>query len=205
MCCLPIASGAGHSARQIAFNEISRQAILADPDWSRGDYYGSTAPERGLAVARMMGHVTYLSDHAMTQKFGRERQGSAHPSGLFPDLFEVESYLHHQGASFVQRFDANSLLYLTRAIDEFELFHPKKPLVWNAPQRPEFLVVSFTSDWLYPPEQSRDLAQQLTQNGFPVQSKTLSTPYGHDSFLIENPPFSELVGGFLREKYANKI
>jgi homoserine O-acetyltransferase len=201
-CCLPIASTSAHSARQIAFNEISRQAILADPLWRGGDYYDSEAPERGLAVARMMGHVTYLSDHAMTRKFGRERQITPHPSGLFPDLFEMESYLHHQGASFVRRFDANSLLHLTRAIDDFELFPPGPMSHVSTPNPPEFLVISFDSDWLYPPVQSVELSRQLHLRGYLVRHEMLSIPYGHDSFLIENPEFSSLVEGFLREQSA---
>jgi homoserine O-acetyltransferase len=198
--CLPIATCAAHTAMQIAFNEIGRQAIITDPNWSNGEYSESSFPTHGLAVARMVGHVTYLSEQAMTRKFGRRRQVNA------PDAsqFSVESYLHHQGVSFVKRFDPNSYLYLTRAIDEFDLLENKPPEQALRKVRSRFLVISFSSDWLYPPAQSRELVRQLKRAGVAVTYINLETEYGHDSFLIENPPFAEVIRHFLNGEHTPK-
>ncbi len=196
--CIPIATCLAHRASQIAFNEVARRAIEQDPGWKKGRYSPSRPPRQGLAVARMIGHITYLSNHAMTEKFGRRRRPDRHPSGLFPDFFDVESYLRHQGESFVRRFDANSLLYLTKAADVFDLLERKNAL---ARVRAKFLIISFTSDWLYPPAQSRELARVLRRHGIDASHVNLPSLYGHDSFLVENPPFAALLGDFLRSHY----
>jgi len=187
--CAVAASAFAHSPMQIAFNEIARRAILADPAFAGGDYYPGPGPSAGLAVARMVGHVTYLSPESMEAKFGRRLHGSGR--------FEVENYLDHQGASFVRRFDANAFLALTRAIDRFDLFEdlPADRLLPGNPT--EFLVLSFASDWLYPPAQSAGIARAFRSHGLRVSETTLPTAYGHDSFLIKNPPLTEILRGFL--------
>jgi len=199
--CIPIATCMAHNAMQIAFNEVGRQAIMTDVNWRGGDYYEHPLPRHGLAVARMVGHVTYLSDFAMREKFGRRLQRPALPEDLFPDFFSVESYLHYQGESFVRRFDPNSYLYLTKALDRFDLLdgHPAQEVL--AKVRARFLVISFDSDWLYSPEQSRDLVRTLKRASVPTTYLNLSTPYGHDSFLIRNPEFSKAVNHFLAGEY----
>ncbi len=150
---LPIATTARHSAQQIAFNEVGRQAIMADPDWNGGNYYDRRPPARGLAVARMVGHITYMSDESMREKFGRRLRAS--------DEFEVESYLKYRGYKFVDRFDANSYIYITRAMDAYDLTqHGSLPSLFeNIATR--FLVISFTSDWLYPSYQSLEIVSAL--------------------------------------------
>jgi homoserine O-acetyltransferase len=198
--CVPIATCTAHSAMQIAFNEVGRRAIMADPDWNGGEYAESRFPSHGLAVARMVGHVTYLSELAMTRKFGRRRQANASDA----NQFSVESYLDHQGSSFVKRFDPNSYLYLTRAIDEFDLFGTAAPTEVLRGVQARFLVISFSSDWLYPPVQSRELVRQLKRAGIAVTYLNLETDYGHDSFLIENPPFADVLGHFLNGEHAPK-
>ena len=196
--CIPIATCTAHNAMQIAFNEIGRRAIITDPNWNGGDYSENRLPAHGLAVARMVGHVTYLSELAMARKFGRRRQ----PEAGHADQFSVESYLHHQGETFVKRFDPNSYLYLTRAIDEFDLFEnaPAEEVLRRVQAR--FLVVSFSSDWLYPPVQSRELVRQLKRTGHAATYLNLEAEYGHDSFLIENPPFADVLRHFLNGEYV---
>ena len=193
--CVPIATCLSHGAMQIAFNEIGRHAILSDPNWHGGNYSEAHPPAHGLSVARMVGHVTYLSEFSMTHKFGRQRQPET--SAGSKDQFSIESYLHHQGQSFVKRFDPNSYLYLTRALDRFDLFENQPPDAVLKRIRARFLVVSFSSDWLYPPAQSRELVRLLKRANIPVTYVNLDTEYGHDSFLIENPPFANLVRDFL--------
>jgi homoserine O-acetyltransferase len=199
--CVPIATCVSHNAMQIAFNEIGRRAILADPDWNGGNYTAERRPRHGLAVARMVGHVTYLSEYAMTRKFGRKRQPQINPAEAEAALFAVESYLDHQGKSFVSRFDPISYIYLTKALDQFELFgsHPAESVLRGVTAR--FLVISFASDWLYPPAQSRELVRLLKRARAVVTYINLETPYGHDSFLIENPEFSNVVGHYLENEY----
>jgi homoserine O-acetyltransferase len=197
--CIPIATCISHSAMQIGFNEIGRRAIITDPDWNGGDYPIDRRPLHGLAVARMIGHVTYLSEFSMSHKFGRQR-----PSPGINDaeaVFSVESYLHHQGQSFVKRFDPNSYLYLTRAVDQFDLFESKSAEAVLRRVGAHFLVISFVSDWLYPPAQARELVRQLKRENIPVSYVNLDTPYGHDSFLIENPAFAGIVNHFLDNEY----
>jgi homoserine O-acetyltransferase/O-succinyltransferase len=197
-CLVPIATCLAHRAAQIAFNEIARHAISHDPHWKDGHYPPSRPPRRGLEVARMIGHITYLSNDSMTRKFGRRRREERHPSGLFEHFFDVESYLHHQGESFVKRFDANSLIYLTKAADVFDLLDRKAELKHV---RAKTLVISFVSDWLYTPAQSRDITRALKRHGVEAQHVNLPSKYGHDSFLVENPEFSAVLGDFLRAEY----
>lgn len=198
-CFVPIATCLAHRATQIAFNEIARHAISQDPNWKDGYYTPSRPPRRGLALARMIGHITYLSNDSMTRKFGRRRRQERHPSGLFEAFFDVESYLHHQGESFVKRFDANSLIFLTKAADIFDLLDRKAELKQI---RAKCLVISFASDWLYTPAQSRDIARVLKRHGVDARHVNLASRYGHDSFLVENPEFSALLGSFLNDEYT---
>jgi homoserine O-acetyltransferase len=204
--CIPIATCMAHSAMQIAFNEIGRQAIMTDPHWHGGFYYDKpTRPEHGLAVARMVGHVTYLSEYSMHKKFGRNLQRPPQPEDLFPEFFSVESYLQHQGESFVKRFDPNSYLYITKALDRFDLLENRPVREVFKPVKARFLVISFESDWLYPPAQSRELVKHLKRSNLQVTYLNLNTPYGHDSFLIKNPEFSRAVSQFLAVEYRNML
>jgi len=199
--CIPIATCISHTAMQIAFNEISRRAILTDPGWNDGNYSEDRRPVHGLAVARMVGHVTYLSEFAMTHKFGRKRQKENDSNGDETASFSVESYLYHQGQSFVKRFDPNSYLYLTKAIDQFDLFENGPAPEILRRMRAHFLVISFASDWLYPPTQSRELVRLLKRAGIPVTYINLGTEYGHDSFLIENPAFASVMRHYLENEH----
>jgi homoserine O-acetyltransferase/O-succinyltransferase len=199
--CIPIACCLAHNAMQIAFNEVGRQAIMTDVNWREGRYYGRPLPRHGLAVARMVGHVTYLSDYAMHEKFGRRLQRPALPEDLFPDFFSVESYLQYQGESFVKRFDPNSYLYLTKALDRFDLLNQRPAREVFGPVQARFLVISFDSDWLYAPEQSRELVRLLKRANLPTTYLNLTTPYGHDSFLIRNQEFSRAINHFLTGEY----
>jgi len=194
---IPLATTMRHSAQAIAFNEIARQAIMADPKWNMGEY-GDNPPELGLAVARMIGHVTYLSDQAMRRKFGRRLQGRQGFSFHFESDFQVESYLHHQGTKFVRRFDANSLLYLTKAADYFDLTGSDQgSLGALAGADIRFLVISFTSDWLYPTYQSREMVHALKREGLDVSFCEIEADCGHDAFLLENERLAKMVRGFL--------
>jgi homoserine O-acetyltransferase len=190
---LPIATTARHSAQQIAFNEVGRQAIMADPDWKEGNYYGHRPPARGLSVARMVGHITYMSDESMRQKFGRRLRT--------PDKFEVESYLHHRGSQFVDRFDANSYLYITRAMDSYDLTQRGTLPSLFEKIRTRFLVISFTSDWLYPSYQSLEIVSALRSRNCDVAYCNLTSNYGHDAFLVEVNEQAELVRGFLASTF----
>lgn len=201
---IPLATTTCHSAQAIAFNEIARQAIMADPAWNNGDYYDGSGPSHGLAVARMIGHVTYLSDEAMREKFGRR----LHSSTLHFDFtgdFQVESYLHHQGQKFVHRFDANSLLYITKAADYFDLERGGHNLLINeALADVPFLVLSFTSDWLYPTYQSREIVAALKKNGSDVSFCEIEAQWGHDAFLLPNKRLDGLISGFLDRVYRER-
>jgi len=200
-CCIPIATCMAHTAMQIAFNEVGRQAIITDPNWNRGYYTDKHRPEHGLAVARMVGHVTYLSEFAMKTKFGRHLQRETQPEDLFPEFFRVESYLQHQGESFVKRFDPNSYLYITKALDRFDLLDKRPPAEVFKNVKARFFVVSFESDWLYPPAQARELVKALKRSNAVVTYLNLETPYGHDSFLIHNPEFARALHNFLTSEY----
>ncbi len=199
-----MASTANESAQAIAFNEVGRQAIMQDPAWNNGDYAREGGPRVGLAIARMMAHITYLSDAGMDRKFGRRKRESAGgESYTFDAQFEVESYLRHQGQSFINRFDANSYLYITRAIDQFDPARAFGSLEKAfAPVQAESLVVGFTSDWLFPPEQNRSIALALLRAGKRASYAELSTDLGHDSFLLESSDLYALVRGFLERSEA---
>jgi homoserine O-acetyltransferase len=197
---LAIATTARHSAQNIAFHEVGRQAIMADPDWREGSYYGEGAsPDAGLAVARMAAHITYLSEEGLTEKFGRRLQDRDAKTFGFDADFQVESYLRHQGTGFTQRFDANSYLYITRAMDYFDLAEEHGGLLATAfsGSSARFCVVSFDSDWLYPTAESRHLVHALNAAGAPVSFVELSAPFGHDSFLLDVPALDRVIEGFL--------
>ena len=195
-----IASTARHSAQNIAFHEVGRQAIMADPRWNNGAYYGREAPAAGLAVARMAAHITYLSEAGLTEKFGRRLQDRDAKSFGFDADFQVESYLRYQGLSFVDRFDANSYLYITRAMDYFDLAEAHDGVLAKAfaGTKARFCLISFDSDWLYPTAESRRVVHALNAAGAAASFVELSSPFGHDSFLLESPEMNRIVDGFLR-------
>ncbi len=195
---IPIAATAKHSAQQIAFNEVGRQAIMADPAWRGGKYYSGVPPARGLAVARMVGHITYMSDASMRDKFGRRLRGKDAFGFDFSVDFEVESYLRYRGQQFVERFDANSYLYITKAMDYFDLTAagPSLSDVFRETQT-RFLVLSFTSDWLYPTYQSLEIVDALRARNADVAFCELTSSYGHDAFLVDAGEQAEIVRGFL--------
>ncbi len=200
---IPIAATSRHSAQQIAFNEVGRQAIMADTDWNSGEYYDGPKPARGLAVARMVGHITYMSDASMREKFGRRLRGKNEFGFDFSVDFEVESYLRYRGSKFVERFDANSYLYISKAMDYFDLSAGHSSLgdaLGKTAAR--FLVLSFTSDWLYPSYQSLEIVRALRSRNRDVAYCELTSNYGHDAFLVDVKEESELVRGFLASTYA---
>lgn len=197
---IPVATTMRHSALAIAFNEVARQAVMSDPRWNKGNYYGGECPDLGLAIARMIGHVTYLSDEAMRRKFGRRLQNKNNLSYGFDVDFMVESYLRYQGSKFVKRFDANSLLYITKAADYFDLVErepPAKSLNDIHGAAVKFLVISYTSDWLYPTYQAKELIQALKRANLDVSFCEIEADAGHDAFLIPDERLGSLVGGFL--------
>ncbi|HOB75161.1 MAG TPA: homoserine O-acetyltransferase [Phycisphaerae bacterium] len=195
---IPIATTARLNAQSIAFDAVGRNAILADPHFANGQYHGGPAPERGLAIARMVGHITYLSEQGMHAKFGRQLRNSDRYSYDFNSEFSVETYLDHQGEIFVERFDANSYLYITKAVDYYDLvahYGTLEKAFANVQAR--FLVISFSSDWLFTPAQSRQMVDALLANGKDVSYSEVNSPYGHDAFLLEPEVLGRLVGGFL--------
>jgi homoserine O-acetyltransferase len=196
---IPIASTARHSAQQIAFNEVGRQAVMADPDWAQGNYEDSKPPSRGLAVARMVGHITYMSDASMRQKFGRRLRDKDAFGFDFSADFEVESYLRYRGSQFVTRFDANSYLYITKAMDYFDLAagHASLSAAFER-TKARFLLLSFTSDWLYPTYQSLEIVSALRTRNIDAAFCELTSEYGHDAFLVETKEQSEMITGFLK-------
>jgi homoserine O-acetyltransferase len=197
---IPIAAAARHSAQNIAFHEVGRQAIMADPDWCDGNYLQQgTRPHRGLAVARMAAHITYLSEPALHQKFGRNLQNRDTVTYGFDADFQVESYLRHQGSTFVDRFDANSYLYITRAMDYFDLAAENGGVLANAFRgtRTRFCVVSFTSDWLFPTSESRAVVHALNAVAANVSFVEIKSDKGHDAFLLDEPEFHATLTGFL--------
>ena len=198
---LPIATGARHSSQNIAFHEVGRQAVMADPDWRGGRYIeAGTRPEKGLAVARMAAHITYLSEVALHRKFGRNLQDREALTFGFDADFQIESYLRHQGMSFVDRFDANSYLYMTRAMDYFDLAADHGGRLADAFRNPgtRFCLVSFTSDWLFPTEESRSIVHALNAAGASVSFVEIETDRGHDAFLLDEPELFAAIDGFLR-------
>ncbi|GGN54245.1 homoserine O-acetyltransferase [Novosphingobium indicum] len=201
---LVLASTARHSAQNIAFHEVGRQAIMADPEWQEGNYYHADegrGPEKGLSVARMAAHITYLSEEGLTAKFGRRLQDREQKTFGFDADFQIESYLRYQGLSFTGRFDANSYLYITRAMDYFDLAEEHGGRLANAfcQSKARFCLVSFDSDWLYPTSDSRNVVKALNAAGLPVSFVELSAPFGHDSFLLEVPALDHVVEGFLNQ------
>ena len=202
---IPIATTARHSAQQIAFNEVGRQAIMADLDWNEGNYYGTKPPARGLAVARMVGHITYMSDDSMREKFGRRFQDKDEALPDFSKVFEVESYLRYRGSQFVDRFDANSYLYITKAMDFFDIANGHGSLAAGLERATaRFLVMSFTSDWLYPTYQSLEIVSALRGRNRDVAFCELPSNYGHDAFLVDVGEQTELVRGFLASTFRSK-
>lgn len=197
---LPIATGARHTSQNIAFHEVGRQAVMADPDWCGGRYLEeSKRPEKGLAVARMAAHITYLSEAALHRKFGRNLQDRERLTFGFDADFQIESYLRHQGMTFVDRFDANSYLYMTRAMDYFDLAEEHGGLLAEAFRNTEtrFCLISFTSDWLFPTEESRRVVHALNAAGASVSFVEIETDKGHDAFLLDEPEFHGAVRGFI--------
>jgi homoserine O-acetyltransferase len=199
-CVIPIATALKHSPQQIAFNEVGRQSVMADPAWNSGNYYGGPAPERGLAVARMIGHITYMSDRSMEEKFSRRLKEKDHRFKFTAD-FEVEGYLKYRGDSFVRRFDANSYLYLTKAIDHFEL-SGEQLISKHIPEDVRFLVIAFKSDWLYPSYQSEEIVRRLKARHIHATYCEINASYGHDSFLVEVREEAHLVKHFLDKVFA---
>ncbi|MBM3747119.1 MAG: alpha/beta fold hydrolase, partial [Acidobacteria bacterium] len=201
---IPIATTARHSAQQIAFDEVGRQAIMADPDWNEGNYYAGQPPARGLSVARMVGHITYMSDESMREKFGRRLRDKDRFGFDFSVDFEVESYLRYRGSQFVLRFDANSYLYITKALDYFDAAEGCGSLVEAfRPTQARFLVISFTSDWLYPSYQSLEIVKALRSLNRDVAYCELASNYGHDAFLVDIGEQTEVVRGFLANTFRS--
>ena len=201
-----IAGALKHLAQNIAFHEVGRQAIMSDPIWKNGKYFeNNEVPERGLSVARMIAHITYLSENAMHRKFGRKLQSRDIISFGFDADFQVESYLRYQGKSFVERFDANSYLYLTRAMDYFdhdETFRKNIEFSHNPNNHLKYLIVSFTSDWLFPTIESKMIVNQLNSLSREVSFLEIDTDKGHDSFLLEEPQLDDVIKGFLTNNFA---
>ena len=199
-CAMPLATGAKHSAQNIAFNEVGRQAIMADPDWLSGRYIDEgRVPRKGLGVARMAAHITYLSEAALQRKFGRNLQDREAPTFTFDADFQIESYLRHQGSSFVERFDANSYLYVTRAMDYYDLAADHGGVLAEAfrASRTRFCVMSFTSDWLFPTRDSRAVVHALNAAAANVSFVEIASDKGHDAFLLDEPEMFSTARGFL--------
>ncbi len=198
--CIVMASTSEHSAQQIAFNEVGRQAIVADPNWNGGDYEESTKPRKGLSIARMVGHITYLSDQVMRQKFGRKP-----PRGNIQNTdFAVGSYLIYQGESFVERFDANSYIYVTKALDHFSLGTGQELTKSLAHVKSRFLILAYSSDWLYPSYQSKEIVKALEVNAIPVAFCEINSKEGHDSFLLPSEDQTRVIRGFLENTEKNQ-
>jgi len=196
---IPIATNYRHSAQQIALHEVGRRAVMSDPDWQAGDYYGKSIPARGLAVARMIGHISYMSEKSMDEKFGRKLFEKGELGYDFGSSdFEVENYLRYRGDSFVQRFDANAYLYLTKAIDYFDLTEGTGDLITTFRETTaKFLVIAFASDWLYPSYQMKEIVRALKANDIDVSDIVINSDYGHDAFLIEDKGQTHLIKNFL--------
>jgi len=200
----PIASTSSHNAQQIALNELARQAIMSDPLWNKGNYYkDKKIPKNGLAVARMAAHITYMSDKGLQERFGRKLQEKKDYKFTFDADFQIESYLRHQGNVFVDRFDANSYLYISRAMDYFDLSKQFDNGLIGAFQnhKTRFLIISFSSDWLYPTKNSKDIVIALNASGANVAFAEIKTDKGHDSFLVNEPEFLETLKGFLDSNF----
>jgi homoserine O-acetyltransferase/O-succinyltransferase len=197
---IPIATATRHTPQQIAFNEVGRQAIMADLDWNSGNYYGGPPPDKGLAVARMIGHITYMSDASMTEKFGRLKKAAERPFKFTPD-FEVEGYLRYRGDNFVKRFDANSYLYITKAMDNFDASEVSPLQEMLCGVKTKVLVLAFESDWLYPAYQSKEIVRACKLSGVETTFCKVDSNYGHDAFLLEVEEESHLIGHFLKKVF----
>jgi homoserine O-acetyltransferase/O-succinyltransferase len=195
---IPIATTMNHTPQQIAFNEVGRQAIISDPNWKKGHYYGSCIPAKGLALARMIGHITYMSDASMAKKFGRRVREDKEPF-KFGAEFEVEDYLHNRGDNFVNRFDANSYLFITKAIDYFNILNDDENLgnIFKG-LNAKVLVISFKSDWLYPPYQSQQIVKACKLANVDASYCEINSTYGHDAFLLETEQETSLIKHFLK-------
>ena len=200
---IPISTALKHTPQQIAFNEVGRQAIMADPNWMDGNYYGHSPPAKGLAVARMVGHITYMSEASMAEKFGRKMKESKRPMKFSPD-FEVEGYLEHRGENFVKRFDANSYLYITKAMDYFDAVGSKTPSEIFRGLKAKVLVIAFKSDWLYPAHQSQEIVKACKWAGVDATYCEVHSTYGHDAFLLETEEETRLVKHFLASTLGNR-
>ncbi len=197
---ISIATTLKHSPQQIAFNEVGRQAIMADPDWKGGNYYGGALAAKGLAVARMIGHITYMSDVSMSEKFGR-RFHNGKRNSKFEAEFEVEGYLHYHGDNFVRRFDANSYLYITKALDYFDLSNGRTLFEVFKGIKAKFLIIAFKSDWLYPTYQSKEILKICKLTGIEATYCEINSTYGHDAFLLEIEEETHLVKHFLKKVF----
>lgn len=195
--CILIATNYRHTAQQIALHEVARQAIMSDPNWNKGDYYDKALPAQGMSVSRMIGHITYMSEKSMEEKFGRRLKDKQKLGYDFSHDFEVENYLKYRGESFVSRFDANSYLYLSKALDYFDLSEEGDLQKTFKPAKSKFLIVTFTSDWLYPSYQSKEMVKAMKANDLDISFIEIKTDYGHDSFLVEIDGQSKLVRNFL--------
>ncbi len=196
---MPIAACIRHNPQQIAFNEVGRQAIMADEHWKKGQYYGGTLPSKGLAVARMLGHITYMSDVSMAEKFGRQKKESNLDFKFNAVDYEVEGYLHYHGDNFVKRFDANSYLYITKAMDNFDPLGKKTiPDVFKGLQA-KIMVIAFKSDWLYPAYQSKEIVRACKLSGVEASFCEIDSTYGHDAFLLEVKEETHLISHFLKK------
>ena len=197
---IPIASSYRHSAQNIAFHEIGRQAIMADPNWKKGAYYDKKKyPKRGLSVARMIAHITYLSESALQRKFGRNLQNSKFFSFEFETEFQIESYLKHQGISFVERFDANSYLYITKAMDYFDLSIKKGGLRKAfSDKNLSYCFITFSSDWLFPTSETKTIIQSINHSNTKVSFAEIKTDKGHDAFLLDEPNFHSTLKSFIK-------
>jgi len=197
---IPIATAIKHGPQQIAFNEVGRQAIMADPHWNSGNYYGGPLPAKGLAVARMIGHITYMSDLSMEEKFGRQRKDGSEPFKFTAD-YEVEGYLRYRGDSFVKRFDANSYLYITKAMDNFDAtqWRPLQDSLQGL--KTKVLVIAFKSDWLYPAYQSKEIVKACKRSGIETTYCEVDSTYGHDAFLLEIDEETHLISHFLKKVF----
>ncbi len=200
---IPIATAVKHSPQQIAFNEVGRQSIMGDPNWKSGNYYDGPAPAKGLAVARMIGHITYMSDNSMMEKFGRQRTDTKEHFKFTAD-FEVEGYLHYRGDNFVKRFDANSYLYITKAMDNFDASSGRPLYEKLEGVAAKVMVIAFKSDWLYPAYQSKEIVKACKQSGVDATYCEVDSTYGHDAFLLEVEEETHLIKYFLKKVSAFK-
>ncbi|MGE5308895.1 MAG: homoserine O-acetyltransferase MetX [Deltaproteobacteria bacterium] len=198
---VPIATALKHSPQQIAFNEVGRQAIMSDPHWKNGDYYGGPMPAKGLALARMIGHITYMSDVSMGDKFGRQRKNPGQAFTFTAADFEVEGYLHYHGDNFVKRFDANSYLYITKAMDNFDASLGGKLHEVLRGVKARVMVLAFKSDWLYPAYQSKEIVRACKLSGVEASYCEIDSTYGHDAFLLETEEETHLISHFLKRLY----